>query len=336
MKYYVLRFEFLTPVHFGTAENKKSGNLQSFNCCADTFFSALATEAAALDGKLCHYFIEAAQNGSFLLSDLLPYYSGEEPELYVPVPLHMKEKLNSMELEHSFKELCLQYEARREHESLAYIRVKNIYSYLRPYTANGGSAFGTEEKRNFGWSGVQRRMDFRNGGGAYYVSNYTFAGKAGLYVILGLADDGLLANIVKTVELLGLGGIGGRRSSGFGKFVLKNQPLLLEDSLEGDAGILLKMLQNTESPLQMTLSALCPVPEQISIVKQGAFTLLKRSGFVYNKCGNGYEKRNTVYMLKAGSCFPQRVDGQLLEFTAEGAGHPIYRYGKAIYMGLPI
>lgn len=61
MKYYILQFKFLTPVHFGTAENKKSGNLQSFNCCADTFFSALVTETAALDGELCSRFIEAVQ-----------------------------------------------------------------------------------------------------------------------------------------------------------------------------------------------------------------------------------------------------------------------------------
>lgn len=63
MKYYILQFKFLTPVHFGTPENKKSGNLQSFNCCADTFFSALITETAALDGELCSRFIEAVQKG---------------------------------------------------------------------------------------------------------------------------------------------------------------------------------------------------------------------------------------------------------------------------------
>ena len=28
MKYYILQFKFLTPVHFGTAENKKSGIIE--------------------------------------------------------------------------------------------------------------------------------------------------------------------------------------------------------------------------------------------------------------------------------------------------------------------
>lgn len=41
-------------------------------------------------------------------------------------------------------------------------------------------------------------------------------------------------------------------------------------------------------------------------------------------------------MLKAGSCFPERVEGRLLEFTALGAQHAVYRYGKAVYMGLPV
>ena len=97
MKYYVLQFKFLTPVHFGTAQNKKSGNLQSFNCCADTFFSALATEAAALDTALCGKFIAAVREGSLLFSDLLPYYSGSEEEFYVPVPYYRSEKINTLD-----------------------------------------------------------------------------------------------------------------------------------------------------------------------------------------------------------------------------------------------
>ena len=150
MKYYILQFKFLTPVHFGTAENKKSGNLQSFNCCADTFFSALVTETAALDGELCSRFIEAVQKGGLLFSDFLPYYSGAEEELYVPVPYNCKEKVNPLDLQLSFKELCLQYEALREHENMAYIRVSGIYDYLHPYESTAKE----QEKHDFGWSGA--------------------------------------------------------------------------------------------------------------------------------------------------------------------------------------
>lgn len=317
MKYYILQFKFLTPVHFGTAENKKSGNLQSFNCCADTFFSALVTETAALDGELCSRFIEAVQKGGLLFSDFLPYYSGAEEELYVPVPYNCKEKVNPLDLQLSFKELCLQYEALRDHENMAYIRVSGIYDYLHPYESTAKE----QEKHDFGWSGIQRRLDFRNGGRAYYVSNYTFAEGAGLYCIVGLDDETLLEGLVKAVELLGLSGIGGRRSSGFGKFVLKGAPQPLSEDCGGDAGMLKVLLENKTSSLQMSLSVLCPVQEQIATVKKGAFSLLKRS---------------SVYMLKAGSCFPERVEGRLLEFAALGAQHAVYRYGKAVYMGLPV
>lgn len=264
MKYYILQFKFLTPVHFGTAENKKSGNLQSFNCCADTFFSALVTETAALDGELCSRFIEAVQKGGLLFSDFLPYYSGAEEELYVPVPYNCKEKVNPLDLQLSFKELCLQYEALRDHENMAYIRVSGIYDYLHPYESTAKE----QEKHDFGWSGVQRRLDFRNGGRAYYVSNYTFAEGAGLYCIVGLDDGTLLEGLVKAVELLGLGGIGGRRSTGFGKFVLKGAPQLLSEDCSGDAGMLKVLLENKTSSLQMSLSVLCPVQEQIATVKK--------------------------------------------------------------------
>ena len=146
----------------------------------------------------------------------------------------------------------------------------------------------------------------------------------------------MLEGLVKAVELLGLGGIGGRRSSGFGKFVLKGAPQLLSEDCSGDAGMLKVLLENKTSSLQMSLSVLCPVQEQIATVKKGAFSLLKRSGFVYNQNSQNFEKRSSVYMLKAGSCFPERVEGRLLEFTALGAQHAVYRYGKAVYMGLPV
>ncbi len=332
MKFYLFRLKFLTPVHFGTAQNKKSGNLQSFNCCADTLFSALAIEAAGLDSGLCCRFIEAAQNGSLLLSDLLPYYSGSEEALYVPVPLYRQKDINPLDLQLSFKELCLQYEIRSEHASMAYIRAGSIKNYLQPYKSGAAEP----EKHTFGWSGVQRRMDFRNEGGVYYVSNYTFAEDAGLYCLVGLNDDKLLESLVKTAELLGLGGIGGRRSSGFGKFVLKEPPQLLHEECKGDAGVLYRLLKNKTSPMQMALSAFCPVREQLGAVKEGAFSLLRRSGFIYNKSAENYEKRSCVYMLKAGSCFPQRIGGQVLEFAAAGAEHNVYRYGKAMYVGLPV
>ena len=331
MKYYVVRLKFLTPVHFGTAENKKGGSLQAFNCCADTFFSALVTEAAGLDEALCGKFINAVEQGSLVFSDLLPYYSGEEEELYVPVPLNRREKINPLDLQLSFKELCLQYEAVREHESAAYIRAGGVKAYLAPF----GEAQGSP-KREFGWNGVQRRMDFRTGSRAYYVNNYTFAPGAGLYFIAALADDALLESLVKTVELLGLGGIGGRRSSGFGKFAVAGGPQLLNEDCSGDAGVLHAMLNDRQSRWQMALSVLCPAPGQIADVKAGAYGLVKRSGFIYNAAEQSWQKRSSVYMLRAGSCFPKRVAGQLLKFAAEGAQHGVYRCGKALYMGLPV
>ncbi len=331
MKYYLLQFKFLTPVHFGMAQNKKGG--ESFSCCADTFFSALVTEAAALDETLCYQFIAAAQNSTLLFSDLLPYYSSRTEELYVPVPYCRRENPGTPDFSLSFKDLCLQYEARRDHENLAYIRVSGLKAYLQPF---GEGAAQETEKRDFGWRGVQRRMDFRNSGSAYYVSNYHFSENAGLYCIVGIEDEMLLKSFIKTVELLGLGGIGGRRSSGFGKFVIKNAPVELNAGCSDDAGILYALLNNGAGGLQMSLSALCPVKEQLGIVKEGTFSLMRRSGFVHNKAQNSYEKRSTVYMIRAGACFAQRVDGQVLEFEAEGVGHKIYRYGKALYMGLPV
>mgnify|MGYP000529693231 CR=1 FL=1 len=92
MKYYILQFKFLTPVHFGTAENKKAAICSLLTAAPIHFFSALVTETAALDGELCSRFIETVQKAGCFSANFLPYYSGAEEELYVPVPYNCKEK----------------------------------------------------------------------------------------------------------------------------------------------------------------------------------------------------------------------------------------------------
>lgn len=78
-------------------------------------------------------FIAAVREGSLLFSDLLPYYSGSEEEFYVPVPYYRSEKINTLDYGLSFTDLCLQYEARRDHENLAYIRAGGVKAYLQPF-----------------------------------------------------------------------------------------------------------------------------------------------------------------------------------------------------------
>ena len=37
-------------------------------------------------------------------------------------------------------------------------------------------------------------------------------------------------------------------------------------------------------------------------------------------------------MIKAGSCFPQKLNGDICDVSDNGR-HPVYRYGKPIMLG---
>ena len=86
MKYYLFTLKFLTPVHFGDTGN--GGNLErvSMTCSADTFFSALCSEAALVSKNCVETLVEKFANGKICLSSLFPFYQAEDEELELYLP----------------------------------------------------------------------------------------------------------------------------------------------------------------------------------------------------------------------------------------------------------
>lgn len=129
---------------------------------------------------------------------------------------------------------------------------------------------------------------------------------------------------------LGYSGIGGKRSSGYGKFELADNDLMLYD----DGTAIALMLYNEKSKYQMCLAPVCPRVDEIDVVKQGSYKLIKRGGFIASSAANDNIKRNSIYMLQEGSCFPERLRGQMLQQTVDGLAHDVYRDGIGMFVGL--
>lgn len=86
MEYMVYRLRFFTGVHFGNGSLGTSG----ISVPADTLFSALCLEAAALYGPEGPGMLaDAVREGKLRLSDLQPYLGDE---LYLPKPLRPVKK----------------------------------------------------------------------------------------------------------------------------------------------------------------------------------------------------------------------------------------------------
>lgn len=82
MKYRAYFLEFLTPVHF--ADNNFGGDLEkaSFYCSADTYFSAICSEANLISKEILQSIMEKFEQRKLAISSLFPYYYSAPMMIY--------------------------------------------------------------------------------------------------------------------------------------------------------------------------------------------------------------------------------------------------------------
>ena len=311
MRYDLLKLDFSTPVHFG------SGRLDTaeMTFCADRLFSALCIEALKKGGEeYLREIYKAANSGNLLLSDGLPYI---EDTYYIPKPVihieHSRDESSSV-LKKAFKKL-------------AYVPVEKIDEFL-----NGDMDPETENEKfsHIGKFGKRHLVSVRNGEDdslPYRVGDFTFNKKSGLYVILGCADDELYYDISELIEAVGYSGIGGKISSGMGKFSVKPRkvPEVFLRAFEG------------EYDKYISLSVCMAKNDELeSVLKNAGYVMLKRSGFInsYTYADN-FRKKSNFYCFAAGACFEKRFEGDIFD-VSQGGAHPVWRYAKPLLMGVNI
>ncbi len=326
MAYYLYQLTFDTPVHFGDASFGGSLERSSWEYTSDRLFSSLCCEMASQgEMDLIDNMVQLAQDGQFLLSDLLPYQLGahDDLELFLPIPyvyMEGKEKIKNLDMQEA-KKLSAH---RKQVKKQAYCRVSELEEYCS--CLRSGEIFRARSQWEPGAEQFAERVNCRGEKKLpYYVKNNIFRQGAGMYFIVQMPDDmeGIFGRVL---ESLGLSGIGGKRSSGCGRFHLADDPLLLEPGIYQDTDCLYAML-TARSKGYMCISSLLPEPHQADIVRQGMYRLRKSSGFT-----DGI-KRNSIYMLAAGSYLPEKLPGLLLDM-GESNGHPVWRYGKGLYVGI--
>ena len=71
-------------------------------------------------------------------------------------------------------------------------------------------------------------------------------------------------------------------------------------------------------------------------MKAGTGKIVKRGGFANSVALGKPLKENSIYMMAAGSCFKKRIAGTIVNVNNGTAPHPVYKYGKGIYVGLSL
>lgn len=303
MNYKIYRLSFNTPVHFGSGVLNES----MIGFCADTLFSALYIEALKM--KTADKLYNMVDEGKLLISDAFPYIGNQyflpKPMIYV----EPKKQGNSTE--------------KKQHKKVKYVPVSEMSHFL-----SGDLDLKKCSLDNLGkeYSQVMSavRRDEQDAL-PYRVGNYIFNDDCGLYIIVALENEDVRFLLEELLISLSFSGIGGKKSSGKGKFVLKNG--IMDDSLQ-------EMLSKDSGKYMLIASAL-PRKQELPETLEGAYYLLqKRSGFVYSETYADEEmKKRDLYTMQSGSCFNRKFLGDIYD-VGEGGNHAVYRYAKGLFVGV--
>lgn len=323
MHYYLYKLAFSTPVHFGADVPGIGEEKCKPTACADTLFSALCHEILLLQGTHgIATFYEMTESGNLLLSDLMPY---DENNYYLPKPV--------LALPHKEKSAQKEDEAisvkKKKMKKLTHIPLKDWYDYL-----TGADTFEPNPPdlwQEIVTTKVAVSRTTSQDSDPYSVSGYVFKKDAGLYFIVGLKEEKFKETLSRVLESLGYSGIGGERSSGYGKFeIVDDFEISSQSGIEAEK--LLYNLLTQKAERYLSLSVVSPKPSEIK--ELDSYKLIPRKGFVLSTSyADKPLQRKQVTMLASGSCFSEKIEGQILDLSKDGS-HPVYRYGKALMIGV--
>lgn len=312
MKYAVYKLHFSTGIHIGNRALTDG----EYTINSDTIFSALCQEALKAGGsKYINKLVNLVRSGSLLISDALPFI---EDDLYVPKPLQPVSNEDSTEdQDYSIKKKIF--------KKLKYISIEMLEIYMEgeldpELEVEIFKELGDSKIKTSAWiTGTEETKP-------YFVGVYNFNPNKGLYIIIAYKDEDALIFMETLIKGLGYTGIGGKRSSGLGKF----KPKSCEPSEE-----LISRLNNQNYQNYMTLSScMANKNEMEDAMIDSHYLLHKRSGFISSKnyAMNNLKKRD-FYAFKSGSCFSNKFIGDIFDVSYNGE-HPVYRYAKPMFLGV--
>lgn len=314
---YQLRFN--SPVHFGSSDSALSLYTSQDHFQADTLFSALCHTALQLHGSDgLTKLLDLVKAGNLLLSDSMPW---AENTFYLPKPCYTAQTDRE-----------LPADKRKAIKKLAWVPAHRMDEYCD--ALKKGFLFECEQV-SFGKATELTKAMVPEQGDAkpYPVGLFHFRENCGLYFLAALADQRDRSWLTALIEALGLSGIGGKVTSGYGKFSIT---CILD--LNNAAQIQwsrLSALSAQESPSYMLLTSSLPRDDELESALEGAsFQLIRRAGFVASDTyASSPRKKQTQHYLSPGSVVKTCFSGELYQI-GDPCTHPVYRYSKPLFLGV--
>ena len=304
MEYAIYKFDFQTGVHFGTGMLNESTD----TFLADQLFSALYIEAVKM--KTESVFLQLVKKGQLCFSDAFPYI---EKEYLLPKPMLYIETAERGKSEQ-----------KKAYKKLKYVPVDRFDEFINgtmdiQQIDMDAYKYGTYRQQTMAEVRITDETQ------PYRVGTFYFSEGCGLYIIAAYENEEGKAYFEELLESLSYTGIGGKKYSGLGKFMLRSakMPELLNVYLQKD------------SSRKMLLSVALPKDDEMERALEGAsYQLSKRSGFIASaEYADEWRKKKDLYVLCAGSCFKNCFEGDIYD-VSQGGSHPVFRYAKPLFIGV--
>lgn len=321
MSSFLFKLCFTAPVHFGSSDAALSLYSSGENICADTLFSALCHTALRADGQQgLDRLLDAVRRGELRLSDTMPWRGDS---LYLPKPFF-----------HAESSLDASASLRKAIKKLRWISIDEFEAFSE--SLRGGRQYIPEDEISFGEHSARTQAAITDGAGAtpYQVGAFQFYDDCGLWFVCCCPEEDA-EYYRRLVTLLGVGGIGGKVSTGCGSFEIDDF-IYLDEPFDSQTAWLCSALK-AESSRYLLLTTSLPSDTELDAVLDGAFCqLVRRGGFVQSESyADEPQKKDTQYFLAAGSVLPRRFDGELWAVGSKGR-HTVYRYSSPVLLGVSL
>lgn len=306
----LVKLHFPGPVHFGQGRLTDG----AYTCDAATLFSALFIEALHLGQQ--EALLEAARSGVLTLSDAFPFRADT---FYLPKPLvePVTPKATAEQAPDSRE--------KKANKKLDYISVASYGAYL------GGTFNALAEYENlargggFGSAYVQTKVNLTRADGPdakpYQVGGFHYAPDAGIYFLVqgGYELEPLLSQLQYS-------GLGGKRTSGYGRFSYTVEPVsaLGKELAIAPAG-----------GRHMLLSSAAPWEEELTedLLSGARYKLQRKGGFVQSAShATTPQKKRDLYLFGPGSVFGKTFEGAVFDVNDTPGAHSVYRYARAMWL----
>ena len=324
MDYNLYKLKFDGAVHFGQSESALSLYTTADHFRADTLFSALCHTALSLWGEDgVQALVKQAEADELLLSDSMPWRElAHEDVFYLPKPCAVSEKKREIPAE-----------LRKKMKRLLWIPVSDMGRFEQSIR---GDALYKPKDEAFGIASERTSVSIAEGADAtpYQVGSFRFYPDCGLYIIVGVRTEAQAERMDRLISALGMSGIGGKISSGYGSFTVEER-IDLCAPFDAQTKWLHDALEKRDAKHQLLLTTSLPADDELEDALEGAqYQLVRRAGYVQSDTFAKSPVRKRTQMFMAAGAMLNRPFRGALYTVAQNERHAVVRYAKPMMLGV--